>query len=69
MKKYAEQILEEIAAVLPKLEDGDARKFCAELQRAKRVYITGVGRSGLVVKAFGQRLMNIGMEVHIGWTP
>jgi len=65
MKKYSLQILEEISQVLPQLEDKDSKKFCAELKRAKRVYITGVGRSGLVVKAFGQRLMHIGMEVHL----
>ena len=58
MKKYSLQILEEISQVLPQLEDQDSKKFCAELKRAKRVYITGVGRSGLVVKAFGQRLMH-----------
>jgi 6-phospho-3-hexuloisomerase len=37
----------------------------AELSRARRIYLTGVGRSGLVVKAFGQRLMHLGWEVHL----
>ena len=36
-----------------------------ELARCKSIYITGVGRSGLVVQAFGQRLMHLGFDVHL----
>jgi 6-phospho-3-hexuloisomerase len=65
MKAYRDVVLAEVAAVLSRLRDSDATAFCRELGRAKRIYITGVGRSGLVVQAFGQRLMHLGFEVHL----
>ena len=32
---------------------------------AKRIYVTGAGRSGLVAKAFGLRLMHLGYESYV----
>lgn len=65
MKSYRDIVLREVSAVLPRISEEASRRFCAELRRAKRIYITGVGRSGLVVHAFGQRLMHLGFEVHL----
>ena len=65
MRAYRWIILREIASVLDRMRDDGTRRFVAELERAKRIYISGVGRSGLVVKAFGQRLMHLGWEVHL----
>lgn len=65
MRSYRWIILKEIATVLDRMRDDGARRLIAELVRTKRVYISGVGRSGLVVKAFGQRLMHLGWEVHL----
>lgn len=65
MNRYRETILNEVASILPQIGDNESRDFLRELGRAKRIYITGVGRSGLVVKAFGQRLMHLGLEVHL----
>lgn len=65
MNRFRETILQEVASILPQIGDRESRDFLRELGRAKRIYITGVGRSGLVVKAFGQRLMHLGLEVHL----
>jgi 6-phospho-3-hexuloisomerase len=65
MKSYRDIVLREVAEVLPRISEEASRRFCAELGRAKRIYITGVGRSGLVVHAFGQRLMHLGFDVHL----
>jgi len=65
MMSYRELILDEVASILPRISESQTKAFCDELRHAKRVYITGVGRSGLVVKAFGQRLMHLGYEVHL----
>jgi 6-phospho-3-hexuloisomerase len=65
MRSYRWIILKEIATVLDRMRDDGARRLVTELERTKRVYISGVGRSGLVVKAFGQRLMHLGWEVHL----
>jgi 6-phospho-3-hexuloisomerase len=65
MKDHRRIVLQEVGAVLDRISPAAADRFVAELARARRIYITGVGRSGLVVKAFGQRLMHLGFEVHL----
>lgn len=65
MRAYRWIILKEVASALDRIREEDSRFFLTELERAKRIYISGVGRSGLVVKAFGQRLMHLGWEVHL----
>ena len=65
MKRPGEVILAEVAAILPQISDKDSIGFCKDLSKAKQIYITGLGRSGLVVQAFGQRLMHIGFDVHL----
>jgi 6-phospho-3-hexuloisomerase len=65
MKAFQEIVLGEVAAILPRIDEKGARLFCRELARSKAIYITGVGRSGLVVQAFGQRLMHLGFDVHL----
>ena len=65
MRAYRWIILKEIATVLDRMRDDGTSRLVSELERSKRVYISGVGRSGLVVKAFGQRLMHLGWEVHL----
>jgi len=65
MRAYRDIVLAEVSSVLGRISDAASKAFCGELKRAKRIYITGVGRSGLVVQAFGQRLMHLGFEVHL----
>ena len=67
MKAYRDIVLGEVLSVLPRISESASRAFCRELDRVRRrkVYITGVGRSGLVVHAFGQRLMHLGFDVHL----
>ena len=65
MKAYRDVILREVTAILPRISEESSKAFCRELARSKHVYITGVGRSGLVVQAFGQRLMHLGFDVHL----
>ncbi|OHB70416.1 MAG: hypothetical protein A2W23_06150 [Planctomycetes bacterium RBG_16_43_13] len=65
MSKFTTIILNEMSAVLSQIDERNTSKFVTEIRKAKRIYITGVGRSGLVVKAFGQRLMHLGFDVHL----
>jgi len=44
------------------LDDAGAVQFLEEMLAARRVYVAGAGRSGLVAKAFAMRLMHIGVE-------
>ena len=47
------------------ISDEDAEKFIRELLNAKRVYVVGAGRSGLVAKAFAMRLMHLGLHAYV----
>lgn len=47
------------------ISDDDVEKFLTELLKAKRVYVIGAGRSGLVAKAFAMRLMHLGMQAYV----
>ncbi|MFA6331794.1 MAG: 6-phospho-3-hexuloisomerase [Methanoregula sp.] len=54
-----------IRAIANKISDDDVEKFLAELLKAKRVYVIGAGRSGLVAKSFAMRLMHLGMHAYV----
>jgi 6-phospho-3-hexuloisomerase len=47
------------------ISDEDTEKFIWELLNAKRVYVIGAGRSGLVAKAFAMRLMHLGLHAYV----
>lgn len=47
------------------LDKGEAVGFFDEMLAAKRIYVAGAGRSGLVAKAFAMRLMHIGYDSYV----
>lgn len=54
-----------IRSIANTISDEDAEKFIRELLNAKRVYVVGAGRSGLVAKAFAMRLMHLGLSAYV----
>jgi len=54
-----------IRSIANSISDEDAEKFIGELLDAKRVYVVGAGRSGLVAKAFAMRLMHLGLHAYV----
>jgi 6-phospho-3-hexuloisomerase len=54
-----------IRAIANSISDKDVDKFINEILDAKRVYVMGAGRSGLVAKAFAMRLMHLGMQAYV----
>jgi 6-phospho-3-hexuloisomerase len=54
-----------IRAIANIISDDDVEKFIQELLRAKRIYVMGAGRSGLVAKAFAMRLMHLGFQAFV----
>jgi 6-phospho-3-hexuloisomerase len=54
--------IRQIANLMP---DQDIEKFINELLKAKRIYVMGAGRSGLVAKAFAMRLMHLGLQAYV----
>lgn len=54
--------LEETARMVDQANSG---RFLEEILSAKRIYLAGAGRSGLVARAFAQRLMHLGFESYV----
>ena len=54
-----------IRSIANTIADDDVRKFLDELLAAKRIYVIGAGRSGLVAKAFAMRLMHLGLQAYV----
>lgn len=65
MKKNLAAILGELQLLVARLNDAEGKEFLDRVQKARRVYVTGQGRSGLIVKTFAQRLMHLGLAVHV----
>jgi 6-phospho-3-hexuloisomerase len=54
-----------IRSIANTISDEDAEKFIQVLLDAKRIYVIGAGRSGLVAKAFAMRLMHLGLRAYV----
>ena len=61
MEKLTQKIEEQLRAIDRKSID----QFVESLMNTKRIFIVGAGRSGLVAKAFGMRLMHLGFTVYV----
>lgn len=47
------------------LRPDQAESFFSEMLKARKIYVAGAGRSGLVARAFAMRLMHIGFESYV----
>jgi 6-phospho-3-hexuloisomerase len=54
-----------ITAIAGSLSDREVEEFIDEILHARRIYVMGAGRSGLVAKAFAMRLMHLGLSSYV----
>lgn len=57
--------LDEVTALLSRVDPGEATQLGRMLLAAERVFVAGQGRSGLVMRAFAQRLMQLEAQVFV----
>jgi len=56
-----------VARVLARVKVGEVASFEKTLLGARRVFVTGIGRTGLMARGFAMRLMHLGRRVyHVG---
>ena len=65
VKVAGEELLGRIAAAMGKVRWADILELAEMLPRARRTFVTGAGRSGLVARSFGMRLMHAGLPTFI----
>ncbi len=59
------EIVANLQTVIKEIKGEDVNNMVEVLKKARRVFIYGTGRSGLVGKAFAMRLMHLGLEVYV----
>lgn len=58
-------IINELTKAVNALEDSQIEALIAKLLSHKRIFVYGTGRSGLMLKAFAMRLMQIGLNAFV----
>jgi 6-phospho-3-hexuloisomerase len=58
-------IVENLNDVIDKLDIEAIKTMLQKIINSDRVFVMGAGRSGLVAKAFGMRLMHLGFSVYV----
>jgi 6-phospho 3-hexuloisomerase len=59
------EIIDFLQGIPKKLRAREVERFIAAVLDAKRVFVVGAGRSGLVVKSFAMRLMHLDIDVYV----
>lgn len=57
--------LDEVNAILAGVTDESAEEMAAAILAARRIYVLGLGRSGLILRMFAMRLMQIGLKAYV----
>lgn len=65
MKSIITTVANEISTVLAQISEEEAIHLSKHLKVAKRIFVYGEGRSGLMGKAFAMRLMHGGFPVYV----
>ncbi len=60
-----EAVLAEIGETVRAVDPAALQALEERIAGARRVYVAGAGRSGLVMRAFAMRLMHLGLTVHV----
>jgi 6-phospho-3-hexuloisomerase len=64
MQDSLQYIIKEMQDALSRLDPEAVEEAISALSKAKKIFIYGVGRSGLVGQAFAVRLVQMGFDVH-----
>ena len=65
VRKSGQELLAQIETVMAGADWRGLLDLADMLPRAPRTFVTGAGRSGLVARSFGMRLMHVGLTAHI----
>lgn len=65
IKEAIKLIIKNIQEVSKSIDEKTIERLIKILTSSKRIFVIGLGRSGLVAKAFAMRLMHLGMNVFV----
>ena len=58
-------ILQDLSRAAAVLDVGTVERITQKISRAERIFVYGAGRSGLMLRAFAMRLMQMGKTVYV----
>ena len=58
-------ILEELSSILRQVDEDSAAELVNGVLASDRIFVTGMGRSGLIARPFAMRLMQMGLESYL----
>ncbi len=65
LSEWIQSDLDEVNAILAGVSNDDADDMVLAILAARRVFVLGLGRSGLILRMFAMRLMQIGLHSYI----
>jgi len=65
LSEWLHDDLDEVNTILAGVTDESAEEMIAAILAARRIYVLGLGRSGLILRMFAMRLMQIGLNAHV----
>jgi 6-phospho-3-hexuloisomerase len=63
--ELADSLQKELLQATSEIDAGEVQRFTRELLTARRIFISGKGRTGLQMRSFAMRLMHLGLPVHV----
>lgn len=67
IKETVQSIVVEYQKVFERLDDGMIDDFVQLINNHNKIFFIGVGREGMMTRAFAMRLMHMGKEIHWIW--
>ena len=58
-------ILDELRQALAALDNESVERLIAAILKARRIFVAGAGRSGLIMRSFAMRLIHLGFDVSV----
>jgi len=65
VQEMMQLMAQKIRIIARGIPDDEVDTFLDQLLHARRIYVMGAGRSGLVAKAFAMRLMHLGLQAYV----
>lgn len=63
--KLFDKILWELDSILRQIHEGNVNEFVNGILSSDRIFLTGMGRSGLITRPFAMRLIQLGINSYI----
>jgi 6-phospho-3-hexuloisomerase len=63
--QYLAKIVQELIPAADFISDKEAEQLVNEILESKKVFVAGAGRSGLMMKSFAMRMMQMGFDAYV----